>query len=399
MLLGVHLRNFGVLHDVQIGIHADTLQSQTAGWPLMPLTALIGRNSTGKSSLFDALSFLSDCQRHGVQYASTAHGRGGFARLLTVGNCRSIYFELLIHLESLHYYLAYQLELTCDGHGRPRVANESVRKLWQRDDGSWQDHVLLAMQNGRGQVYLDGQIRKAGVSDNKYPALAAYGSLIDYPELQQLHMQLDRWYFCQLGALRNGHARPESGGHKHLNATCDNVANVLTYYRTEHPRAYRDMIRRISEKMPNGRPVADAFAAGELTSGSMKLFTFLLLLADPLPRPLICLEQPDGDLYHDMVDALAYEMRDYTMRHPDCQILFTTHSPYILEAMQPAEVWVFERREEGGEDAPGRHFAKARCVGADPLVSAMYKQGVGMGAMWYGGHFESRNLADESSAR
>jgi hypothetical protein len=36
-------------------------------------------------------------------------------------------------------------------------------------------------------------------------------------------------------------------------------------------------------------------------------------------------------------------MRDYTLRILACQIMFTTHNPYILESLRPEEVWVFER--------------------------------------------------------
>lgn len=394
MLLGIHLRNFSVLHDTHFGIGYDDLRGRRADWPIQPLAALIGRNSTGKTAMFDALSFLSDCQLHGVQYAATEHGRGGFARLVTTGDCRSIDYDLLIGCEKQGYYLNYQLELACDNHGRPRVASERVRKTWQAD-GAWQESCLLDLQAGRGQIMQNGQLQSAGVSDSKSPALAVYGALLQYPELLLLLGELKRWYFCQPGNGHNGRSKLETGGHKHLNATCDNVQNVLTYYRSEHPEVYATIIRRISNEMPNSHSVAEAYAAGELTSGSMKLFTFLLLLADPRPRPLVCLEQPDAGLYHDMVDTLAFEMRDYTVRHPECQILFTTHSPYILEAMHPSEVWVFERLEDAGDLAPGRHFSKVRCVGADPLVMAMYKQGVGMGALWYGGHFEALPASPE----
>jgi hypothetical protein len=89
-----------------------------------------------------------------------------------------------------------------------------------------------------------------------------------------------------------------------------------------------------------------------------------------------------------MVDILSFEMRDYTMRNPGCQILFTTHNPYVLESLRPDEVWVFERHPSGRESSTGQTTASARCIGLDPLIDAMYRQGVGMGAMWYGGHFD-----------
>ena len=84
MLLGIHIRNFGVLHDTVFGLSFEELVRQPikklddlfkAGRPGVPedrlpisqINALIGRNSTGKSAFFSALSYISDCMRHDVQ--------------------------------------------------------------------------------------------------------------------------------------------------------------------------------------------------------------------------------------------------------------------------------------------------------------------------------------------
>ncbi len=394
MLIGVHLKNYGVLHDTPLGLLLKDLRSghlpdEAQGIiSIRPLSALIGRNSTGKSSLFDALSFLADCLRHGVQYAATLNDRGGFSKLLTAGNCRKIMYDLLIYMEKGDYYLNYALTIACDGHGRPHIAAEQVIRA-EIGAAGFKEQNLLEIVEGQGQIFDNGMIKAAGVADKVFPALAAYGALLAYPELQALFGQITHWYFCQYSQPFPDQQRQRStGGHKHLNAGCDNIDNVLTYYRKEQPREYQRIMQRINELIADGQSVEDEFRQGKITSGSLKLFAFLLLLSDPRPRPLICLEEPDAGLYHDSVDKLALEMREYTLQNQGCQILFTTHSPYILESMRPDEVWVFERREAFAQDTQTDHYAKARCVGADPLVKAMYEQGVGMGALWYGGHFD-----------
>ena len=114
------------------------------------------------------------------------------------------------------------------------------------------------------------------------------------------------------------------------------------------------------------------------------LALFLLLLSDPDPKPLILMESPDEGLYHDMLDILASEMRNYSMRYPGCQIFFTTHNPYILENLSPSEIWVFSRGEKTWDDQ-----IEIRCAGSIPIVQELYDQGVGMGAIWYAGHFDN----------
>lgn len=400
MLIGIHLQNFGVLHDTTVGLVLSDLRagrriSDLAGpsrgaVAISPIAALIGRNSTGKSSLLDALSFLADCLRHGVQYAANLNERGGFARLLTYGHCREIRYDLLIYLEDQGYYLNYNLTLVCDGHGRPHVAAEEAIRI-DLGEADATEQTLLKISEGQGLILDQGEQRPAEVADKIFPALSAYGALLAYPELQRLHRHISHWYFCQFNRkLQAGSGSETEGGQRHLNANCDNASNVLAYYKEEKPSEYSRIIKKIGMLLQDESLTGDAFLKGKITSGNLKLFTLLLLLEDPRPRPLICLEEPDIGLYHDMVDTLALEMREYTLRNPGCQIIYTTHNPYILESMRPDEVWVFERREVTSETSGNVLFAKARCVGQDPLVTAMYKQGVGMGSMWYSGHFDQQ---------
>ena len=122
-----------------------------------------------------------------------------------------------------------------------------------------------------------------------------------------------------------------------------------------------------------------------LSKSPDKLFLYLLLLHDRDPHSTIFIETPDKDLYHDMVDVLADEMRQFTIDHPYSQIIFSTHNPYIVETMNPKEIWVFSRDFGSEED----DSVNIRCAGADKVVEALFKQGVGMGAIWYGGHLDT----------
>jgi predicted ATPase len=403
LLLGIHLSHFGVLYNTQFGLSVDDLKQQLAAGAsyqelngsIKPLTGLIGRNSTGKSALFEALNFISDCIQHGVPFAATRKQRGGFARLSTLGVHHEISFGLLMWYQRGECYLNYMLKLGSDDYHRPSVRSEHVVKIYP-ERGNVREQQLLALEQGKGRVYEDGMLVETEVSDLKFPALSVFGAIRKYPELSSLNWQLQRWYQCAPENRDPGFVSPESGGHRHLNENCDNIRNVLEYFKREHSDSYHTMIKKISKHIPDGKRIDDAFFDGEVTSGSLRLFTFLLLLEDPKPRPLICFEEPDSGLYHDMVDILAFEMRDYTIRNPGCQILFTTHNPYILESLKPDEVWVFERHSSYDGDHVTHGMTSARCIGDDPLISSMYKQGVGMGAMWYSGHFDQdRNNDDQ----
>ncbi len=73
---GIRIRNYRVLQDVTLGKLWNTQQVKA----LTPMTAVIGKNGVGKSTLFDALGFLADALKSGVEEACDSRGRGGFGR-------------------------------------------------------------------------------------------------------------------------------------------------------------------------------------------------------------------------------------------------------------------------------------------------------------------------------
>ena len=74
---GIRIANYRVLKDVTLGKLWNTPHARA----LTPMTAVIGKNGVGKSSLFDAFGFLGECLGSGVEEACDARGRGGFRRI------------------------------------------------------------------------------------------------------------------------------------------------------------------------------------------------------------------------------------------------------------------------------------------------------------------------------
>lgn len=70
--------------------------------------------------------------------------------------------------------------------------------------------------------------------------------------------------------------------------------------------------------------------------------------------------------------------RHYILEQKDAQIFLTTHNSSVLEALSPEEVWAFERRNDGQ--------IHVRSLAQDEIVRQMYKEGINMGMLWYGGH-------------
>jgi predicted ATPase len=232
------------------------------------------------------------------------------------------------------------------------------------------------LEEQTGEVYLD---------DEHLTALSLYGKLTKYKIFVELLKEIRGWFFCSFSSEEQSSYFNDGGapgGHKHLNSMGSNVGNVLEYMKMKDEAGYEKTVSEIKAKIPTMKHKKSLPEV--LKESPDKLFLYLLLLRDGAPRSTIFIETPDKDLYHDMVDILADEMRSYTLKNPYCQIIFSTHNPYIIETLSPKEVWIFERsfEKDNGD-------VTIRCAGDDPLVCEMFKQGVGMGAIWYAGHLDT----------
>ena len=50
------------------------------------------------------------------------------------------------------------------------------------------------------------------------------------------------------------------------------------------------------------------------SNGTIKMFAYLVLLYDPKPHPLLCVEEPENQLYPKLMVELAEEFRLYSNR-------------------------------------------------------------------------------------
>ncbi|MCR5287644.1 MAG: ATP-binding protein [Saccharofermentans sp.] len=397
MILGVEIENFdvfdkdlaGILIEESIQIAKD--KDQAVHNRLRNLDALVGRNSTGKTSFMGCLSFLQDVIIEGCAEASLSKGRPGFANMspdISNPSVFRVFFKIEDSETHKPKYIQYEIGIATNIYKSPYICFEKV--LTTVEDGNEIRIVtMLDIREGSGTiVYSSPSEEKTGevfLDDEHLTALSLYGKLTKYKIFVELMKEIRGWFFCSFSSEEQStyfHDGGAPGGHKHLNSMGSNVGNVLEYMKMKDEAAYEQIVSEIKSKIPTMKHKKSLPEV--LKESPDKLFLYLLLLRDGAPRSTIFIETPDKDLYHDMVDILADEMRAYTLKNPYCQIIFSTHNPYIIETLSPKEVWIFERtfEKENGD-------VTIRCAGDDPLVTEMFRQGVGMGAIWYAGHLDS----------
>ena len=397
MILGVEIENFDVFDKDKAGILIDDYLSEggTSSDPFRGLNALIGRNNTGKTSFMGCMAFLRDTITQGCAVASISYGRPGFANM-TPDISRPSVFRIFFKLEDKKLgkpkFIQYELSIVTSRFKSPIIDSEKVIIVTEVE-GAKKPLTILDVKQGQGTIVNleDGSSgNEIGVEDEHLTALSLYGKLTGYRDYVLLYKEIYHWFFCSFSSEEQSSYFYEGGapgGHKHLNSTGSNVGNVLEYIKMDNEEEYERIVNEIKDKIPAMKKKKNLPQA--LKESPDKLFLYLLLLRDSKPRSTIFIETPDKDLYHDMVDVLSDEMREYTMKNHYCQIMFSTHNPYIIETLSPKEIWIFERSFEKDDGD-----VNIRCAGADPLVMELFHQGIGMGAIWYGGHLDSKQEDD-----
>ncbi len=125
----------------------------------------------------------------------------------------------------------------------------------------------------------------------------------------------------------------------------------------------------------------EPFIDKNVSDGTIKMFACLVLLADPKPHPILCVEEPENHLYPELMGALAEEFQQYSERGG--QVFVSSHSPDFLHAV-PLE-GIFWLEKEHGETSIHR-------AAEHPLLARLAKDGDLPGYLWNQGLFDTKTL-------
>jgi predicted ATPase len=94
-----------------------------------------------------------------------------------------------------------------------------------------------------------------------------------------------------------------------------------------------------------GAPEVSATAASE---GTLVLLALLTALHSNNQRTLVLIDDIEHSLHPTAQIQLMKQLKELLTQVPELQIVATTHSPYILDAVDPSDVCVFYPRGDGG---------------------------------------------------
>jgi predicted ATPase len=121
----------------------------------------------------------------------------------------------------------------------------------------------------------------------------------------------------------------------------------------------------------------DPFIARYVSDGTIKMFAYLVLLYDPKPFPLLAVEEPENQLYPELLAELAEEFRDHARRGG--QVFVSTHSPEFLNGLSLDEIYWLSKRDG---------FTEIHRAAESHLLSRLAQEGDLPGALWRQGVFK-----------
>jgi predicted ATPase len=387
----IRLRNFKAFRDV----HLKDIPS---------FLVVVGANGSGKTTLFDVFGFMHDCLKGNVRQALDKRGR--FAEVLSRGcdpKKDTILIELQYRMEitSIERLVTYSVEIG-EYKGLPAVLKETLRYKRGRYGSPYQ---FLNFSKGEGYAItneedfnksdedLDRELQK--VSPDTL-AIKGLGQFERFKAANAFRNLIENWHVSDFHISAARGRKDAAGEAEHLSESGENLPLVARYLYEQHPQVFSQILTTMARRVPGVMSVEPRlmddgyltlrfqdgsfktpFLDRYVSDGTIKIFAYLTLLHDPTPHPLLCVEEPENQLYPQLMTELAEEFRSYA--HRGGQVFVTTHSPDFLNALQLEEVcWLV--KQKGCTDI---HRARD-----NTQISAYMAEGDQLGYLWKQGFFD-----------
>lgn len=370
------------------------------------LCVLVGANGTGKSTLFDVFSFLKDALSMNV--AKALSKRGGYKEVASRGFANEpieLTLQFRMEITGRERLVTYALTISLDNRNKPQVEREVLR--YKR--GSYgAPFRFLDFSKGKGYAITneedfskpDEELTKEEqvVDSPDILAIKGLGQFERFKAASAFRLMIENWHISDFHV---SDARPsqEDGFAEHLTSRGENLPLVANFLYEHHRERFDRVLEAMKRRVPgvtvvepkqteDGRLVLrfqdgsfrDPFIARHVSDGTIKMFAYLVLLNDPSPYPLLAIEEPENQLYPELLPELAEEFRDYARRGG--QVFISTHSPDFLNALALDEIYCL-RKEKG--------FTTITRASDSENLRSLNEAGDLPGYLWKQGLFEGLN--------
>ena len=362
------------------------------------MAVFLGKNGVGKTTFFDVFGFLHDCLNSNVKAALAK--RGGFKEVLSRDQSGDISFVIKFRPSKDEPLITYELSIGLDEQNKAVVKKEILRFRRGQKGAPWK---VLEFYSGEGLAaegklnsYEDVNLttrKRQKLDSPDILAIKGLGQFKEFEAISTFRKLIEDWYVAdfKVDAARE---RNESVYGEDLTRTGDNLSIVTKYIYDNYPENFQKIIKSMKERIPgvddiqaketddgyivlkfqNGE-FKNPFSAKFVSDGTIKMFTYLVLLNSPMKHALLCIEEPENQLYPELLEELAEEFRLYALNGG--QVFVSTHSPDFLNAIDANEVFYFEKKNGFTQIKKAtENELFMNCIEQGDLPGSLWKQGI-----------------------
>jgi predicted ATPase len=318
------------------------------------LNILVGPNGSGKSNLIDCLRIL----RYAPFDIQEAFKDSGFEDWLYRGADKqsgSAFLQVTAKVSELPGKIRHQIKF-----GPPLNSRAPLEEVVSSAEEETEQAVLYFVGSYRGGATLSlpsagKRRRERKLGESEYDPFQSILSQIrdigQYPEITRLSdlyanfRIYSEWTFGRNSNLRE--ATPTGRSNTMLSESMNDLALALNglektaahekirFLLQELKETYRDYVTRILFGRVGLELVETPFdlplPAKRLSDGTLRFLALAVILLQPNPPPLICLEEPELGMHPDMIRIVAGMIVEASTK---TQLIVTTHSEQLLTALQ-----------------------------------------------------------------
>ena len=186
-------------------------------------------------------------------------------------------------------------------------------------------------------------------------AIKGLGQFTEYGFISAFRKEVENWFVSDF-RVETAKNRHEAEYEEQLSRSGENLAIVAKYMRDKYPELFSEVLQKMKKRVPGVTKVdaietqdgylvlsfedsefKNPFIAKNVSDGTLKMFLYLILLYNPMRHSLLCVEEPENQLYPELLEELAEDFKAYA--HKDGQVFISTHSPDFLNAVPLDEVY------------------------------------------------------------
>jgi predicted ATPase len=389
----IRIQNFKALKDVRLK-------------NLPAMAVFVGKNGTGKTTLFRIFAFLKECLSSNVRVALQREGGLlGFKEVISRGldpekDVIALEIKFRMEIADRQRLVTYRLEIGQNA-GKPVVRREILRYKRGRHGSPFH---FINFENGSGTAVSNEEDfnkpdeeldrEEQTLSSPDILAIKGLGQFDRFKAAKAFRQLIENWHISDIHISSARGSKPPDEG-EHVSSQGDNLPSVALRLFNEHRSIFDEVCRKMEQRVPgvkeikakemdNGSLVIryrdgafeEPFLDLNVSDGTIKMFAYLLLLHDPKPHKILCVEEPENQLYPELMVLLAEEFQNYSRRGG--QVFISTHSPEFLNAVELESIFVIEK-EQG--------VSRVWRVQDDPLLGNMMREGEHAGYLWDQGMF------------